>query len=553
MKLKNLEVISFKCIESVNIDLADVNILVGANGSGKSSVIQAIHLACCAIRQASRVPATKTSTIGIETLDYLPTNQYKMLGHRSSWGNQKGTPSSKVKLTFFSDEGDTIPASCELRSAKNAGISISGSIPSALTSILRKKNSFFSAYIPGISGIPNREEKKSKKVVLKACSYGDSNIILRNVLLLLSQKDPGNIRIIEEWISELIGPVNIEVSHDEEKDLFIDCKIKIEDDTRPIELIGTGYLQLIQIFSYILLFNPGILLIDEPDIHLHPTAQDKLCRILATVASARNLKILLTTHSPFIVRGALSNTNVFWLENGSISSTSRTAVELALGWGAFGKKIIIISEDKKLSLLKKIISQWPELEKFIAFYPGNGYKSLFTPEQAADVRESLGNNYKILVHRDRDSLTDEEVDTLVDKYAAKEISLWFPMLSDVEAYFCSSNFLKDLVGCHEDEALEYVNQVLESKRTDIRNQFNAQRAAHNRELHESTGGSPLSDDVWTEFQSRHLKGAKGKFIFNQLKTKITGGLFSEEKILSHEMITEVAPDLKSIIEQMLTQ
>lgn len=554
MKLTKLEVNDFKCIESVSIDLADVNILVGTNGSGKSSTIQAIHLACCVIRQAYRVEQSKTSTVGIEELDYLPTNNYKMLGHKSVWGNRAGTSSSRVKLTFSNeDDAEVTTALCELRSARNAGISISGHVPSTLTSILRKKSSFFSAYIPGISGIPNKEEKKSKKVVSKSCSYGDSNIILRNVLLLLKEKNEGNIELIENWIGQIIGPVKIFVDHDEERDLFIDCKIEIFGDTRPIELIGTGYLQLIQIFSYILLFNPGILLIDEPDIHLHPNVQEKLGRIFSKVATERGLRILLTTHSPFIVRGALSNTNVFWLNAGSIQAQNRASVELALGWGAFGKKVIIISEDTNLLLLKKIISQWPELEKFIAFYPGNGYKTLVSPVQAADICEALGGSYKILVHRDRDSLTDDEVSVLQEKYAEKDIFLWFPQLSDIESYFCSYQFLQDFIGCSEDEASEYVDKILNQKSVDIKNKFGKHRTEHNRELY-SAGGSPTNDDVWTEFQLRELKGAVGKYVFNQLKDQIIPkGSFSPENIFNYQLNIDIAPDLKVLLKQILTE
>ncbi len=461
MKLMKLEVKNFKCIESVHIDLADVNILVGTNGSGKSSTLQAIHLACCVMRQAKRVEQRKTSTVGIEELDYLPTDNYKMLGHKSVWGNRAGTSSSEVKLMFSNENNVEANASCELRSARNAGISITGNISNNLTNFLRKKKSFFSAYIPGISGIPNKEEKKSKKAVLKACSYGDSNIILRNALLLLKEENDTYIELIENWIGQIIGPVKIFVEHDDEEHLFINCTIEMFGDTRPIELIGTGYLQLIQIFSYILLFNPGILLIDEPDIHLHPNVQEKLGQMFTRVAAERNLRILLTTHSPFIVRGALSNTNVFWLDAGSIQPQSRSSVELALGWGAFGRKIIIISEDSNLSLLKKIISQWPELEKFIAFYPGSGYKSLVTPDQAADIRAALGGSYKIIVHRDRDSLTDDEVEKLVFKYREKEVFLWFPMLSDVESYFCLPQFIQGFVSCSMDEANSYVDQIIE--------------------------------------------------------------------------------------------
>ena len=94
MKLTKLKVEDFKRVKSVEIDLADVNILVGGNGSGKSSIIQAIHLACCVMRQVERVEKGKTSTVGIDELDYLPSNNYKLLGHKTVWGNKAGTPSS---------------------------------------------------------------------------------------------------------------------------------------------------------------------------------------------------------------------------------------------------------------------------------------------------------------------------------------------------------------------------------------------------------------------------------------------------------------------------
>ena len=550
MRLIKLKIDNFKRVQSIEIDLADVNILVGANGSGKSSIIQAIHLACCVTRQADGVKR-KTSTVGINELDYLPTENYKMLGHEENWGNKTGTSSSKLELTF-QDQNNQILASCELRSARNAGISISGQVPSDLTDLLRKKQKFFSAYIPGISGIPNKEEKKAKKVILKACSYGDSNIILRNVLLLLKNQNVNNLGIIEDWINQIIGPLRIFVEHDDESDLIIDCKIELDGQTKPIELVGTGYLQLIQIFSYILLFEPGILLIDEPDIHLHPTVQENLIRVLTKIASERNMRILLTTHSPFIVRGSPPSVKVYWVKDGVIESQNRREVELALGWGAFGKKIIIVSEDTDISLLKKIIAQWPEIEKFVTFYPGTGYTSITTPQQAAEIKDALGGKYEIVVHRDRDSLTDEEVRILVEAYAEKGVYLWFPELSDIESYFCQNQFLQDFLGYSEDEANGYVEGILAQQAVPIRQQFEKQRTAHNRELYQA-GGSPTNDDVWNEFQARALKGAKGKFVFNQLKSKIPENAFRGVHILSHDLNSEIALSLKQQLEQLLPE
>jgi Predicted ATP-dependent endonuclease of the OLD family len=550
MKLTKIRVESFKKIEEVEFPLANVNILVGANGSGKSSILQAIHLACCVMRQVDRIDWSKTSTVGIDNLDYLPTENYQKLGHKADWGNKIGTPSSTVKLFFSNAEDESLEAKCTLRSARNAGISITGIVNPALQGVLRSKSKFFSSYIPGISGIPNKEEKKSKKVIMKSCSFGDSNVILRNALLLIKQKNPDNLRTIERWLSPMVGNISINVRHDEDADLYISCSVSLSGEEKPIELVGTGYLQLIQIFCYVILFDPGVLLIDEPDIHLHPQVQEKLVQVLYNLAQEKNIKIIISSHSPFIVRGAPLGTNIFWLSDGSIESRDRNLVEMALGWGAFGKRVILISEDSNTALLRKIISQWPEIERSVAFYPGNGYKNVPAPYQAKELSETLGGRFKILIHRDRDSLTDYEVQQLSQLYEAQGVGIWFPSDSDIEAYFCMPNFLEIFLDCSEQQAAQYIEDILQSKALPILDQFNSQRAAHNQEIYKQ-GGSPGNAVVWQQLQGRVLRGAKGKFIFGQLKNKVQNNLFSTEKISGYGLNGQVAIDLKHAIERML--
>src|SRR3569623_1446804 len=124
----------------------------------------------------------------------------------------------------------------------------------------------------------------------------------------------------------------------------VNRKVDMQDHRYCIELAGTGYIQLIQIFCYVLLFDPGILLIDEPDIHLHPHIQERLVVVLAEVARERGVKILLTTHSLFIICGAPPVIIVCWWLDGYIESQNLLLLYVALGWGSFGKKLIIVSE-----------------------------------------------------------------------------------------------------------------------------------------------------------------------------------------------------------------
>lgn len=547
MQLESIKVEKFKRIDSIDLPLTDLNILVGANGSGKSSVLQALHLASCLMRQADRIRSGSTVMVRVSDLDYLPSDEYWRLGHGADWGNRSISPSTKVHFRFRDVNGAETTAECEMRSARNAGISVQGELPEAVRTQFRGAETFFSGFIPGISGIPNVEQKNSKRVVLKACSFGDSNVYLRNALDLLSADE---LIQIETWLEPLLGEIKLKVKFDEAVDFDIHAEAKIGELSIPLELLGTGYLQLVQIFCYILLFKPTILLVDEPDIHLHPSVQEKLAASLLEIAKAQGIKIIMTTHSPFIVRGAPVGTNVVWLADGQKKTDDRAVVELALGWGAFGKKVIIVSEDKKNDFLKKLIRQWPDVERAVTVLPGRGYKHLLTKDEAVELRASLGNTFKILVHRDRDSLTDNEVIQLKDDYNGDGIRLWVTDQSDIEAEFCDPAFISSLTGQPVADCETWLAQILAQNQVPIADQFAGQRAAHNEELHKA-GGSPTNAEVWAGFQGRALKGAKGKFVFGQLKNKVPAHAFSEITVDLHATYPELAASLKANLDDLL--
>lgn len=549
MQLESITVEKFKRIDTINLPLSDLNILVGTNGSGKSSILQALHLASCLMRQADRIRSDSTAMVRINDLDYLPSDEYWRLGHGVAWGNKSTSPSSVVRFHFKDMSGEECVAICQMRSARNAGISVQGELPEQVRLQFRGTDVFFSGFIPGISGIPNVENKNSKRVVLKACSFGDSNVYLRNALNLLSEME---VHQIENWLSPLLGDVKLIVKFNETTDFHIQAEAEIDGFSIPLELLGTGYLQLIQIFCYIILFNPKILLIDEPDIHLHPSVQERLAENLLNIARQKGIKIVMTSHSPFIVRGAPPDTNVIWLSEGQKQTDDRSIVELALGWGAFGKRVIVVSEDAKNDFLKKLIRQWPEIDRVVTVLPGRGYKHLLTKSEALELRNALGGKFKVLVHRDRDSLTDEEIEMLKQRYDDNGVNLWITEQSDLEAEFCDPTCIASLTGRSISDCQALLADILDKNATPIRDQFISQRGAHNEELHKSGGGSPKTDDVWEFFQVRTLKGAKGKFIFAQIKNRIQGGAFSEEKVISHIGFPERSLSLKAALQDLLT-
>lgn len=551
MELKSIEVRNFKRIKVIPLELDTVNILVGDNGSGKSSVLQGIHLAACVIRQAERVKLTQSAQVSVDELDYLPSNNFKSLGHYGLWGNKVKQPGSEFAFTFSSSGSESITR-CTLRAARNQGISITGEVHPSHINLLRAKAKFFSAYSPGISGIPNQEEKRTEKLVKRSCSFGDSNVILRNVLDLLRTTDPQNIAEIEGWMSSIVGAIRIFVDHDPARDAVILARAEVNNHTVPLELLGTGYLQLIQIFAYILFLRPRILLLDEPDIHLNPRLQERLVPLLSEIAAQRNLKIMMTTHSPFIVRGGTLDANVSWISDGQIVSSDYSKIQKALGWGAMGKKVLIKTEDKKIPILKKLLSQWPDIQRQVAIIPGEGFKTLPSPSQAAEFVQAMGDSYSLVVHRDRDCLVESEANYLCTQYKDAGAYLWLTSCSDLESYLVQPALLSGLLGISGGDAENAIARVVTRKHSEILHTFTAQRAEINKELH-SGGGGPVNESVELEIsKSRGCFGiASGKAILKGLCQESLGGQFSLDRLLKAPMPCEVALDLKHLLSEVL--
>lgn len=85
MKIDRITISNFKRIDEIDIALGKVNYLVGGNNSGKSSVLQAIHMAVsCAKLSVER----KEQVIPESELRYSPTSEFVLLGHSDPYENK---------------------------------------------------------------------------------------------------------------------------------------------------------------------------------------------------------------------------------------------------------------------------------------------------------------------------------------------------------------------------------------------------------------------------------------------------------------------------------
>jgi hypothetical protein len=375
----------------------------------------------------------------------MPSPEYRNAGHGIEYGNKQDSPQLDMEVEAVADDGITVSSSMWIKAARNEGLSVHVPSGNAFTTKLRDPSREFSAYIPGLAGIPLSEEKKAKLIVQRLAAAGDANTVLRNVLHRLKDLEidgKNGLFLVQDLVSSVIGDITISVDFNDDRHTLIEAKfqtadMKASDPKRfkPLELAGIGFLQIIQIFSYIVYFQPVIILIDEPDSHLHPTAQERLVGVLSTAARRFGTQVVLTTHSPSIVRTLPAEAKVIWMKDGRVQPNGDTEGRKMMGWGLLDRRLLFMTEDTETGMLQSILAQWPHIDRQVAIWPFHGSSKLPSPDIIAGLVGLMGGSIKVILHRDRDFLMPTEVSHLSEPYELAGHTLWFTKNSDIEAYW----------------------------------------------------------------------------------------------------------------------
>ena len=326
-------------------------------------------------------------------------------------GNLQENDDSAIRVEFREEESQN-KSEVIVKKGRNKNISIvitGNDLGEKLQSIEEP----FSIFVPGLAGIPSFEEYKTPITVRKAAARGDANNVFRNVLFLLNKDRTNWERFIND-VKYVFPEIDLNVEFNQESDEYINANIKFDNQSLPIDAAGTGVLQAIQILSYINVYKPKLLLLDEPDSHLHPNNQRKLINMLINLAEERGIQILLSTHSRHIIDELQGKAKMQWVRNGGIVAEDNfDELKVLLDLGALDRgdllfqgklKCVILTEDQKYSSLEPVLQSSGFIMKEIEIWPYKGC----TNEETALVLNGLFNKHapttKVLLHRDRDYL-----------------------------------------------------------------------------------------------------------------------------------------------------
>ncbi|THF84935.1 DUF2813 domain-containing protein [Deinococcus sp. KSM4-11] len=461
--IKKLTIKNFKGIEALSIELQSLNILIGSNNSGKTSIMQAVHMSTALMQsieltdRLKKIPASasaSTSTISPNQILYTPFEDIEYFAHN---GNLTQTSGFEVGFEFSNSTVLTIG----VKKGKNKNLVVSHN------NLIRARELAdidhpFSIFVPGLAGISKNEQLESLGVIRRALARGDANLVFRNVLFKLNS-DKIAWQSFQDSLKLIFPDHNIKFKFDENIDEHIEVYVERPNGKLPIDAMGTGFLQVTQILSYSYLFKPKVLLLDEPDSHVHPDNQRRISKFLESV----DIQTIVSTHSRHILDAATKNTKKIWIKNGeALIFTDNLDILLDLGaidsaeglLSNKGIKYIIFTEDSDTSFLKTLLSSHIESEVF-SIWSYKGSSRIDTAIAMAKVIHSISKTVKVILHRDRDCLSPEYFDDQSKRLKNNSIDLFVTKGSDIESYFTLEDYLKSINIGNESDVLNSIHNV----------------------------------------------------------------------------------------------
>ena len=490
MELQAVEVSSFKRLQKIELLTPTLTVLVGGNNSGKSSLLQGIHFAITVLQSArlSAEGGKPMNTLGFDQFIYKPTGDLIRLNHSGPITSKSGP---EFKFTY-TDAGspDHKDFDLKLRRGKNANIAIAFDDKSTFFIRAASRSEPLSVFVPGLAGVPLREELRTSSIVANGIAQGDSNIYLRNVLYRIC-KDPVKLTRFHEMIASVFSGLTIASAFDPDTHLYIDIAVEQDGRSVPLEMVGTGALQAIQLVAYVTAYDPALLLLDEPDSHLHPSNQRLLALTLQKISQAGSTKVILATHSRHMFDALAQDemTQIIWLKSGARQDeTDKGNLSVLLDLGALDsfelfhagqKRIVVLTEDTKAAKLRVFLAANGLTEDEYFLQPLSGVNNLAAAVPIADYFTRQADNTYVLIHRDGDGMTDAEKDWWIENESKKlpdRTTVFVTAFTDVEHMFCLPEHIAAVYDISAQEAQVMVDAVIAANSATMAAEFAQKRS-----------------------------------------------------------------------------
>jgi predicted ATPase len=310
--LDSIAIKGFRSIASLEVSLRPINVLIGANGSGKSNFIEVFSL-LHEIEEGRLLDYVRKAG-GAEQLLHFGSKVSKEIEVQISIGRGKHQYSLALKPTEFDDlyrarEGHTSPDGVKLVDPRDDPLRPQPRIPD-ISKADDESYSFLRDYI-GRWRLYHLNDTSTLSPIRKTSQLRDNAFLradgsnLAAFLYLLKEKSPQSYSLIRRTVRRVApffddfllkpDPLN-------EETIRVAWKHKNSDQYFAASALSDGSLRFIMLTTLLLQpekLLPSVILVDEPELGLHPYAITMLASLIKR-ASVKT-QVILSTQSSLLL------------------------------------------------------------------------------------------------------------------------------------------------------------------------------------------------------------------------------------------------------------
>lgn len=567
---------NFKSLNNYSVSLKKFNVLIGPNNTGKSTILDAFRVLNGAYRYSSKLNP-KTLILPNEEMGY---------GYE--------VPESSIPIviehvhTDYNDLPTTISFRCtgdkylDVRFFKDRQpyllLRAPGRLPST-SSAFRREFPLGLSIIPTLGPLEHEEGLNTPEYVNRYKASHRAPGLLRNIWY----HDPSNFDKFKRLLEESWPGMSVELpsrASTLSDKLVMFC---IERGiTRELFWVGSGFQIWIQLLTHIVKSEGmELMVVDEPEIYLHPDLQRKVTDILRSLSS----RVVLASHSVEIInevdpddvlivdknqRAARRLTDLEGMQ-GAVNLLGSTQ-NIHLARLARGKNILFV-EGKDKAILNRIAITLGRSDLFstggITVIPIEGFSNW---ERASDTKwafnKILKEDIAISAIYDRDFKCQEEVDDFLKKVRQEVPNTYVFNRHEIENYLLMPAVIKKSVclrlGIAQRDLKINIEDLLARGTDVLKNEVVSQLSSEALRYKRSSGIAPaqimkdsmqLVDNAWPSLDDR-LKIVPGKELLTYLNVELqkTLRISLTPSLLLHCMEKQdVDPFLDKIFEDISKQ
>jgi predicted ATPase len=295
--IRKVVIRNFKRFKEITFDVPDHVVIAGPNNTGKTTVLQAIAAWNLALRQWKTLNdphkhkgAFAYKPISRQTFSAVPLNNFELL-----WNERNYDGSIEIEIQT---SGWTL--SMELIADSTEQIYVR---PIAATDPQTAQNANLdAAYVPPMSGLSIEEPVYQKPYLEQRLGQARPGEVLRNLLLEAhgSELAWGKLQLaIFDLFGFVLRPPNSLgpfIVAEYSTDAPVDYAPRFD-----IASAGSGFQQVLMLLTFLTTRPASVLLLDEPDAHLHVILQDAIFNKLRGLATEQKSQLIIATHSEIII------------------------------------------------------------------------------------------------------------------------------------------------------------------------------------------------------------------------------------------------------------